>query len=181
MTEDSGNGDIEDARRGDREALGRIVERLTAPLTALAYERTRNAADAMDAVQDAFLTAFERLHQLREPDKFLPWISQIVRNECAMKFRHADRERRAAAEKAEQDAPDAAARSLDTLTETERHAALRRAVDRLSPPLREAVYLRYLSDVPRQEAADMLDIAPDTLDKRLQRALEELRQQLRGL
>lgn len=37
-------------------------------------------ADAEDVVQDAFVKAYSRLHQLRAGDGFLPWLLAIVRN-----------------------------------------------------------------------------------------------------
>lgn len=38
--------------------------------------------DAMDLLQDAYLIAYERIGQLKEPDKFQPWLYMIVANQC---------------------------------------------------------------------------------------------------
>lgn len=38
--------------------------------------------DAMDLVQDAYVTAYERLPQLAEPEKFRSWLNMIVANKC---------------------------------------------------------------------------------------------------
>src|SRR4051794_36848315 len=46
---------------------------------AIARSLTANREDAEDACQDAFARAFFRLDTCREPDRFGPWIGQIVR------------------------------------------------------------------------------------------------------
>lgn len=38
--------------------------------------------DAMDLVQDAYVTAYERLTRLAEPEKFRSWLNMIVANKC---------------------------------------------------------------------------------------------------
>ncbi len=48
--------------------------------TALFYMQNRQEAE--DAVQDAVLTAYEKFYQLRDKDKFAPWIMQILVNRC---------------------------------------------------------------------------------------------------
>jgi RNA polymerase sigma-70 factor (ECF subfamily) len=38
--------------------------------------------DADDLTQDIFLVAWQRLEQLRDPDRFGPWLLQCARNRC---------------------------------------------------------------------------------------------------
>ena len=53
--------------------------------TALYY--MRNQQEAEDAVQDAVLTAYEKFHQLRDKEKFAPWIMQIGRRRVGKECR----------------------------------------------------------------------------------------------
>ena len=53
--------------------------------TALYY--MRNQQEAEDAVQDAVLTAYEKFHQLRDKEKFAPWIMQILVNRCRRRMK----------------------------------------------------------------------------------------------
>src|SRR3546814_19671505 len=39
----------------------------------------RDDHEASDALQDTFITAGERLHQLRDPSRFRPWVYAIAR------------------------------------------------------------------------------------------------------
>ncbi len=57
------------------------------------YARTmvREPEAAADAVHDAFLTASQRIGQLREPDRLRSWLYAIVRNECLRQLRERSR------------------------------------------------------------------------------------------
>ena len=50
----------------------------------IAYRFAGVAEDADDLAQEAFVTAFERLHQLEQPDRFAGWLAAIVRSEGLM-------------------------------------------------------------------------------------------------
>jgi RNA polymerase sigma factor (sigma-70 family) len=69
---------VERARTGDLEAFGRVV-RLTEQMAfALALNVLRDGAQAQDAVQEAYLTAFRRLADLDESAAFPGWLRRIV-------------------------------------------------------------------------------------------------------
>ena len=53
--------------------------------TALFY--MQNQQEAEDAVQDAVLAAYEKFHQLRDREKFAPWIMQILVNRCRRRMK----------------------------------------------------------------------------------------------
>jgi RNA polymerase sigma-70 factor, ECF subfamily len=159
---------------GDREAFGDLVERHGAALTAFAFTRLGDREEARDAVQEAFVSAFERLETLRKPERFRAWVFEIVRNACAMRMRAADTARKR--EKRTGETPASPEPTpLERTVDGERRARLRAAVEALPEPMRDAVLLRFLGGVGRSEAAAWLEISPAALDKRMQRALERLR------
>jgi RNA polymerase sigma factor (sigma-70 family) len=55
-------------------------------LTRIAGRVVGNAADAEDAVQDAFLSAYRHLDQFKEQAKMSTWITTIVINAARMKY-----------------------------------------------------------------------------------------------
>ncbi len=65
-----------------REAFGELVKRYQNAAIAYAYGILRNHAGAEDAAQAAFLTAWLRRADLREPKAFGGWLRAIVRTEC---------------------------------------------------------------------------------------------------
>ncbi len=53
----------------------------------IAYYYMRNRQEAEDAVQDAVLKAYEKKHQLKDKDKFRPWMLQILVNCCKKRMK----------------------------------------------------------------------------------------------
>ena len=64
---------------GRKEAYERLYDRYAALVRAVCYGTTRNLADAQDLAQDVFLRAYEKLEQLRNPDRFGNWLVAIAR------------------------------------------------------------------------------------------------------
>ena len=69
---------VERAREHDRGAESLLYRRHAAPLLAMAGRLLRSSHQAEDTVQDAFVRAFERLHQLKDPTMFRSWLLSIV-------------------------------------------------------------------------------------------------------
>ncbi|HSJ25939.1 MAG TPA: sigma-70 family RNA polymerase sigma factor [Longimicrobiales bacterium] len=68
------------AREGERAAFEKLVRRHLDTAYAVALAELADPKDAEDAVQDAFITALERLDDCRDPSAFGAWLRQIVRN-----------------------------------------------------------------------------------------------------
>ena len=66
----------------DRERFVAQVTELQETLYRTARSILRNEQDAQDAVQEAVTQAFARLHTLRDPAKFKPWLLRILVNTC---------------------------------------------------------------------------------------------------
>src|SRR4029079_3312293 len=66
------------ARGGDRSAFATLVERYRNAVYGLAFHFVGDFETARDIAQDVFIRAFGRLGDLREPDKFSPWLRQMT-------------------------------------------------------------------------------------------------------
>jgi RNA polymerase sigma factor (sigma-70 family) len=73
--------------RGDRQAFAAIYERYADPVYSLCRSILHSEDEAADAFQDTFLTATQKLHQLREPDRLKSWLYSIARNQCRARIR----------------------------------------------------------------------------------------------
>ncbi|MBI4617539.1 MAG: sigma-70 family RNA polymerase sigma factor [Planctomycetes bacterium] len=90
--------DVELVRRalkGDSGAFSELVERHFGAAFAVARSRLANREDALDAVQDAFARAFEKLAELRQPERFFFWLREIVVRRAADKWDSEKRRERA--------------------------------------------------------------------------------------
>lgn len=67
------------ARGRDLEAFGQLYDRYARLVRAIAFDATRDLAQAQDLAQDVFLRAFQRLGELRDPQRFGRWVVGIAR------------------------------------------------------------------------------------------------------
>src|SRR5215510_12164873 len=68
------------ARRGDKPAFVEIVARHQAMVCGIALGILGDFAASEDAGQEAFLIAWRRFDELREPERLRNWLAQIARN-----------------------------------------------------------------------------------------------------
>ncbi|MEL7210382.1 MAG: sigma-70 family RNA polymerase sigma factor, partial [Actinomycetota bacterium] len=76
---------------GDAEAFGLLYDRWFDRVHDLARRITRDDEAAADVAQDAFVTAWNRLDGLRDPDAFGGWLLRITRNRALDRVRSAGR------------------------------------------------------------------------------------------
>src|SRR3954462_11944942 len=72
------NGQLEEARERYAELVGRHQRRAAR----IAYHYLRDAAEADEAVQDAFVKAYQHLASFREELPFDVWFTRILINGC---------------------------------------------------------------------------------------------------
>ena len=72
---------------GDVSAFAQLVERYDRKLLRIAQHVTHNREDSQDAVQEAFLKAFQHLGDFREDSQFSTWLIRITVNQALMKLR----------------------------------------------------------------------------------------------
>jgi DNA-directed RNA polymerase specialized sigma24 family protein len=70
------------ARAGDVDAYAAIVARFQDMAVGYAFAVLRDASLAEDAAQEAFLEAFRRLSDLRDPAAFPGWFRRVVFKQC---------------------------------------------------------------------------------------------------
>lgn len=165
------------ALEGDREAFGGLVRRYERQAFASALSFLGDEGDAWDIVQDAFLAAYCKLSQLRQPERFGGWLRGIVRSLC---LQHSRKQRSgpALAQSTEHSADVAASLAHMCYEEAEQGRTLWEAVAELPQIYREAVLLRYEGGLSYREIADALDLPVSTVKGRLQQGHLKLRKAL---
>jgi RNA polymerase sigma-70 factor (ECF subfamily) len=163
---------VEAARRGDRDAFDALVRREVAGVYRTTLAILRNTADADEATQDAFLSAWRSLPSLRDPARFDAWLGRIVVNASRMTLRRRRGVREIALEadgaeavdeRATEASADPAAIAVDAL-------AFDQAFESLSVDERQLLTLAYADDRPLEEVGRLLDIPVGTVKSRLSRA-----------
>jgi RNA polymerase sigma-70 factor (ECF subfamily) len=171
---------VERARTGDKAAFEVLVACWVEPAFRIALSILGNEADARDATQDAFLAAWRRLRQLRDPERFDGWLYQILVNSCRGlrrgRQRVAVREIQVSALGGDlepvDDPPETADERASSLD------AIERAWFRLTVAERTILALHHLEHRPVAEIAAMLRIPTGTAKSRLFHARRSLDQAL---
>jgi RNA polymerase sigma factor (sigma-70 family) len=148
---------------------------LIAPHIDAAYSLSRylarDAAAAEDIAQDALLKAFRNIDSLRGGD-VKPWLMTIVRN-TYFDWRRRDNGRTVtgpAADVAIAEAPADDASAEDDLIRQGDVAALRRAIETIPEPFREALVLRDLEEMSYRDVAETTGVPMGTVMSRIARA-----------
>ncbi|HEX2973555.1 MAG TPA: sigma-70 family RNA polymerase sigma factor [Tepidisphaeraceae bacterium] len=167
------------AAGGCRMSFDRLVERYWPTAVGLARTQTQDSAQAQDIAQESFLVAYGRLRELRDPSRFIGWLTQIVLTQS----RNYQRWRRVRTTLPLQEAVTQPAPTPPTnpaLSQDQR-AAVIRAVQRLPVKYRRIVILRFVTGLSAAEVARQLGEKPGTVRAWLHRAYEKLRPQLADL
>ena len=157
------------SRQGDGDAFETLVERYEAAVCAVTWAWTRNRVDSEELAQEAFARAWQRLGQLREPEKVGAWLCGIARNV-------ARRHRSSPATIDVVDRLPASGTDPESATVArEQHAVVRDALSRLPPRYREPLVLYYRQGCSSREVAEVLGVSPNVIDQRLSRGRRMLR------
>ena len=151
--------------------LATLVNQHSGTLYRVAYSVLRNAADAEDAVQEAFLRVLRHRSTLHEVRDYRVWLIRIVWNVVL------DRKRRIKTRPETDDVADLArVLPVDGLSAEERaaaaqhHAYVLTCVDQLPPKEREVLLLSAFEELSSVEIAGVLGITESSVRSRLFRA-----------
>ncbi len=142
------------------------------------YRIVNNRADAQDLAQDVFLKAYQRRHQLRDPERALPWLLRIASN-AGIDFQRARAVERVPEAWTEELEPGPPAPSPEqALVQHERQQLLREALKVLAPKERTALVLRDLEGLSGAEVARALGCSEITVRTHIASARIKLRRYL---
>ncbi len=152
----------------------------------IALRMLRNTADAEDAVQEAFISAYRAFPKFKGQSKVSTWLYRIVVNACLMKIRKEQVRSKYLTNTGyddtvlhnwqDADSPEPERAALNS----ELRDVLDQGLSRLTPDIRAAVVLRDVQGFTTQEAATTLDLTVPSLKARLHRGRVLLRKYLEG-
>ena len=171
---------IQKAIRGDKAAFGEIIKRYQYLVYATALQITRDPMGAQDVSQDAFISAFRGLKNLRSENSFLPWLRKISRN-LALSWRN-ERKRITSLDEAGEPLSPFGVPQIEMKAESEEAENFRNEIGRvlssLSDALRFPILLCYLNGISTAEAARFLGLKEGSLRKRLHDGKKKLQEKI---
>ncbi|MCO8121799.1 RNA polymerase sigma factor [Stieleria sp. TO1_6] len=141
---------------------------------ALCQSRLLLAADAEDATQETFVRGLANLDHVRCDLAVGGWLRRIAQNVCVDMIRR-NQVRKTSGVNVQNVATDAVCESV---SERDQCDHLLRLVQELPEPLRETVLLHYYDQMTYDEMASWLGVARSTVNQRLAKARESLKQKL---
>jgi len=73
---------VHDALNGDKRGFDALYQATSKAVYFTCLSLVKNESDAEDLTQDVYITAFEKLTSLSEPEKFAAWVKRIAVNKC---------------------------------------------------------------------------------------------------
>jgi RNA polymerase sigma-70 factor (ECF subfamily) len=168
------------AKKGDRDALGRLLERFGPELyRSVLLPRLGNPMAAEQALADTYARVVEGIESFEWQDKSIyAWLRTIALHVALDLLRAKRRELLVSPEDIERELEDADSGADDVADEDERNIA-RRKLEQALAAIRgryaDAIRMRIIDEMPREDVARALGVSPATFDVVLHRALAALR------
>jgi len=159
--------------QNDNAAFHQLFEAYYKRTYAVAYNILRRKESAEDITQDAFIKAFQNLHQLKDAAKFGAWLAVIASN-LARNYLKREKKVILTDEQPEQAVDQESAGTEDSALHNMEMNRIRRAIRELPADYYQVIVLQYYHDLKVEEIADMLQIKSGTVKSRLFRARQRL-------
>jgi len=171
-------------KAGEPAAYEQLIEQYAEQVYRVAFRLLQNAADAEDALQEAFLAVYLRIGEFQGEAKLSSWLYRIVTNKALDIIRKRQRKTEAATDALEDLGDDAgewipdqqATLPEDWAERQEINDLIAEGLTHLSPKLRAAFVLFELEGLSMEEVAAALNVSPSAAKVRVHRARLALRQ-----
>src|SRR3954465_1296432 len=148
------------ASKGQVAAFVSLIDRYRDVRTRFAMRMLGDYDTADDALQAAFVRAFQTIGRYRNADRFEEWLFRIIINECrARALRRTVQSRRPTGE------VDALADWRAAVEGNDNGADVQRALDQIDPINREAFVLQYVEELTYPQIAILTGVSVITLDR----------------
>ncbi|MTI49956.1 MAG: sigma-70 family RNA polymerase sigma factor [Firmicutes bacterium] len=163
---------IKRAKKGNKEALVKLIMAQEKEYYKLAYVYMKNKDDALDALEDMILVLYENIGKLRNEDKFYSWSKTILVNRCKKILK--DRSKVVLIDGLSSESYEG------NLYRKEDQILLDKHMSKLSEKHQEVLKLRYFLDLEYNTISEMLKVPLGTVKSRISIGLNKLKESLGG-
>lgn len=174
---------MERLRDGDDLALNDLMRRWKEPLVSFCLRSTGNLTDAQEIAQETFVNIYKARARYRPSSAFSTWMFSIANNLCRMRGRWRKRHPEVLESDRGETNPDITESASNPAAETDRASLARdldQAIQDLPQDLRTAFVLYELHGKRGREIATIQRCSEKAVERRLARAREKLRTNLKG-
>jgi RNA polymerase sigma-70 factor (ECF subfamily) len=180
---------VEKAQKGDKKALGMLVEKYQRRLNRLLSRMVRDQSEIEDIVQDSFIKAYRAINNFRGDSAFYTWLYRIgintAKNHLVKLGKRPKAMNDVEIEDIEnfEDAQDL--RNLETpessMMSSQIVTAVNQTIEALPDELKQAISLREMDGLSYEEIADLMNCPIGTVRSRIFRAREAIAEKLKPL
>ena len=160
---------VEKLQNGDKQAFETLYQETSKTVYFICISFLNNEEDAKDVMQHTYITAYQKLEQLQDKEKFTAWISQIAVNKCkkillknSPTLMEPESMTNLATESNESFLPE------EYITQkSKRKIVMDIMRKKLSDIQYQTVILFYFNDLSIEEIADIMECPPGTVKYRL--------------
>ncbi|GAB2992424.1 RNA polymerase sigma factor [Psychrosphaera aestuarii] len=169
---------VEKAQQGQTAAFEKLIHYSQNAISSIALAITKDIQASEDVTQQTYIKAWQDIGQLKNPQSFLPWIRQITRyaalnyirsNKIEKNNQHPNYDDLLNLVCDDNDQQDLA------LIKQQQSQLIWNLLDLLEPDVREIVLLYYREQKNSRSVAQLLDISPSLVRKKLERARTQLK------
>jgi RNA polymerase sigma-70 factor (ECF subfamily) len=175
---------VEQCLCGEEAAWEELVRVHTRRVYSVCYRFTGTDSEAQDLTQEVFLRVFRTLKSFRAGEgSFGVWLNRLTRNLLIDHYRRTKQERNTDSIEDQlpriEESTAISSRTDGLLAGREASELIQKALQKLSPELRETVILRDIEELEYREIAEVLQVPEGTVKSRLNRGRAELARLLR--
>lgn len=177
------NDDVELIHRvlaGDEPAFSILIRKYQKQVHGLVWRKIGDFHLAEEITQDTFLTAYQKLATLKDPTRFLRWVS-VIANRCCITWLRKKRIQTQLLEAEDETRIQKDAYSLYVveerakITEESQREVVRKLLAKLPENERTVITLHYFSEMTCEDIGALLGVSTNTIKSRLRRAQQRLK------
>lgn len=169
--------------KGDIAAFETIVKKYQSFICAITFSATGDVEKSEELAQEAFISAWKDLAQLKDLTKFRSWIGSITRNVIRNSFRSQKRDliSKSASMDQIEDVGIKDSGPVETAITKERQAIVQQALQQIPEEYREPLVLFYRQQQSVKDVAEQLELSEGVVRQRLSRGRKLLREQVAAM
>lgn len=155
-------------KKGEEQAFNKFVEEYSSQIFAYALTVLRNREIAEEVTQKTMIKVVEKVHQLKDPDKFKPWLFRMTYRQCLDELKLKENKYEVIME-------DFLLESYGEEMKKDDNSEVWEALDELTERSRTLIVGKYIYELSETEIAEMMEIPTGTVKSRLFTARKELK------
>lgn len=155
------------SKNGDISAFMKLLREKEEIIYKISFTYTKNKYDAEDCISEAAIKAFDKIKQLRNPEKFYSWYISVLINVCRRSIR--EKVKASSEEELNFVRDEFSYRSVDD------KIIIEGLLSKLKKDERDILALRYLKDYSIKEISNIMDMPLSTIKTKIYRSLNVLK------